>query len=185
MHITYTWGTAVGGPGSIGRVGKVTLKHWYTEKSKNHSMSQWGCTYRLLDVVHRLASGKVGEIRKGRWRREDIRAVCQGRRVGTKLTHLLENKLEAILELSLVCCRGHKSRDKGPKRIAAYCRRIATRKRCGRHERVVDRRVDGTRPGAGTQRHPEYLRIDCHKCQYIRVSCESTKTYPGKRIPRS
>ena len=59
-------------------------------------------TYRLLDILVSLAGWEVRERRKLGRVREDLAAVNEVVRVVAELTHSTEDKLEAVLQLSLV-----------------------------------------------------------------------------------
>ena len=48
---------------------------------------------------------------------------------------------------------------------------------CECHEQVAGQRGDGTRPGVGTERHPEYLPIYCNRRQYT-SSCSIHRDIP-------
>ena len=59
-------------------------------------------TYRLLDILVRLARGEVRRVGE-RWRvGEHLRAVDEVVRVVAELAHGAEDELEAVLELVLI-----------------------------------------------------------------------------------
>ena len=113
---TYTGATEVAGPGSVGSVGNATVAHCSKKgkgrsahvarhcelASRDQGSPDWTRTYGLLDVIVREAGGKVS-VARGRGRHgDDFAAVDELALVLAEERHLLEDLLEAVLELGLV-----------------------------------------------------------------------------------